>query len=221
MIFWKTDLLLWPCSKSKDGKSRTRPQQSVTDFLDDTAADVLRRARKLAFECPGTKRGPSSPLVASLDRYDGHLCDTRGFRAFISSLLAEGTLCLTISGGLGFVHPYEPIRDYEASMDKTAPTVWREILPHVLANLVRRNDITRVFIACSEKYDSVLWKAGRNLIWARYVEEVFRFVPHLQQQKGVNTNTANPALVAKTILELQDLKRPDSRWEHWTNPHRR
>src|SRR5215470_15162477 len=114
MVFWKSDLVMWPCSMSKDGAPQKRPLESVADFLDDDIVGILMSGRKFAFRCPGTDRGPSFPLVPSLDGYDGHLYETPGFRSFISSLLAEGTLAFTVSGGLGFVHPYELMRKYEA-----------------------------------------------------------------------------------------------------------
>jgi hypothetical protein len=212
MLFWQSDLVVWPCCSGKDGASSGRPPHRIVDLLSPTAANLLRRGRRDAFRCLNNELDRSSELVPALDRYNGHLYKVPEFRPFVEDLLVDRSHALIESAGLGFVHPYELIHDYDASMnDSDTAAVWREILPYVLADYITRHHISRIFLAVSGKYDQVLVAAGRGQIWARHVDEVFRYIPHIGPGEGSPYEEA-PKRIARELLRLQDVRTPSADW---------
>lgn len=202
----------------KDGTSNRRTTQRLFELLSPTAVNSLRRGRRDAFRCRKNELDRSSALVPALDRYNGHLYKVPGFRPFVEDLLTDGTHALIESGGLGFVHPYEPIHDYDASInDSDTAAIWRKILPDVLADYITRHCISRVFLAVSAKYDQVLVAAGRGQMWARHVDEVFRYIPHIGPGEG-NRYEEAPKRIAREFLRLQDVRTPSADWIRGLGP---
>lgn len=81
----------------------------------------------------------SVPKLAIL-RYDGHFYRTPGVRNELIAAVRAGRLDLLImSAGYGFVHAFQPIKEYELEMKGPVTTYWsRAGLAKVLEEYVRR-----------------------------------------------------------------------------------
>ena len=115
---------------------------SMTDFLGPEAARVLAEGRSEAFK--RARPDLYSQPVAALARYSGQPYETQGVVDGLLDAMAHGLHVLIVSGGYGVLRAEEPIRDYEAPIQRTL-SVWRSRIPIVLRDCVNRIGIARTF----------------------------------------------------------------------------
>src|SRR5437667_11494896 len=101
MVRSPPDLLIFPCSKSKDapGLSRSSPARHFSDDLSCRAAQALADGRTLAFQRPGTEIDRRSPLVLALGLYSGHQYRTDDFVGRVLDAIQSGVACVIVSRG--------------------------------------------------------------------------------------------------------------------------
>jgi hypothetical protein len=149
-------LLVLPCCQSKRGRGTLGlPATSMAELLSPGAAESLAAGRIAAFDRSGTRIDRLSGEVPALVRYTGQPFETAGLRDALVSLMRAGLHCVIVSGGYGLLRPEEPIHDYEAPIQKTAP-VWRRKLPALFGDYIERHAIRRSFGAFSRQYASVV-----------------------------------------------------------------
>src|SRR5262245_57415539 len=105
--FKSRDLIIAPCSDSKKGSKKLNRETAVSSLLPRSAGKLLKKARKLAFSRRNTSLAGDSPPATSLWLYTGYLNEFPGLRKTVRKLLAARVHVLTLSGGYGFIHPYE------------------------------------------------------------------------------------------------------------------
>lgn len=161
-------LLIVPCCKSKNGRSASIQSRSIDEFISEETSSLLHQSRRLAFERPQTWLNNESFPAPALFRYSGTMYCVEGFRDAVRYAVDGGMHVLVESGGYGLIRIEEPICNYEAQMNRTAP-IWRHVLPKVLADYISRNKIEQVFVAGSKSYLSVLrrssWWEPANCRW--------------------------------------------------------
>jgi|GEM_PF-2549868 len=205
----KKNLLIFPCSKKKEGAGLYRPLQpaSITNFIGKKAADELLAARKaVAKDRDRAKIEVNSPLVPALALYSGFQYEVDGFKDRVAGAIRSGIHCLIISGGYGLIRAEEPIHSYEATITDTKK-YWGIVIPEVLVDYIRRNQISRVFIGCSSSYVGILKEKG----WAGDAK-VYWCIPRLPEGEG-GAMRKIPMLTGECIVELIDSGfQPNRRW---------
>lgn len=173
------------------------------------AADKLKEARCKAFKEPGVSLDSSRSTVPPLALYSGFMYKVPCFKKLVCEALGKGVHCLIMSGGYGIVRPEEPIHPYEANMPKTSK-VWKHCLPDILSSYITRNNINRVFVACSAQYARILF-GPRGTLWMPKTAQVYCYVPRIQSGQGAQRKV--PTLIGKAIVGLiSSGMAPDKRW---------
>ncbi|HEV2496004.1 MAG TPA: hypothetical protein VG204_23485 [Terriglobia bacterium] len=194
----KTKLLIIPCSQAKHGTGQTIKLHSITDFIGMESATLLRQSRDEAFQ----RRHFDRLALPTLSGFvSGTMYLVEGLRDEIKHAIERGMHVLVESGGYGLIRAEEPIHKYGAQMNRTAP-VWRRVLPAVLDDYVRRNQIDEAFIAGSKQYASLL---RRPQCWNR--AKCHWFIAYAGRENG------NPCeIVPREIgVTVRDLLRTDCR----------
>jgi len=204
------DLLIFPCSASKEGHATTKPIPSarIKDFISRKSANELLAAWDKVFKDKKTETSImlDSPLVQALALYTGNQFRVRDFKDRVAEAIRSGIHCLIISGGYGLIRAEEPIHSYETTITDTKK-YWKGVIPEVLADYIERNQISRVFIGCSSSYVGILKKGG----WSGDAE-VFWCIPRLPKGAG-GAMVKVPKLTGERVVELIDSGfKPDKRW---------
>ena len=204
------DLLIFPCSAAKEGLPLARPipQACIKDFIGNREARELESTRKRVFK---DKRYEiwirnCSPLIPGLVLYSGNQYEVPHFKDRVLDAIRSGVHCLILSGGYGLIRAEEPIHLYGATITSTMK-YWRDVIPEVLANYIRRNEIRRVFIGCSTSYSAVLkrkdWSGNAMVYWC---------IPKAQPGDDVPLRVV-PRLTGEAIVELVTSEfQPSTRW---------
>jgi len=138
-------LMLLPCCKRKsDLEKFPCAEKVVIDYLSDEKKQRLLGARKKFRACI---RSGITPIHA-LNRYDGKLYNSSPmFKQQILDSMNESKLdLLIVSAGLGVVHAFEKIPDYDLEMKNKIADQWIDAgLPSIIEDLMIRNNYNRVF----------------------------------------------------------------------------
>jgi hypothetical protein len=187
-------LLVIPCSGEKKGAADPGlALGSVGDLLGPVERQLLLQGRQLAFERPGITLDRSTPLRPALAWYTGQPYRTNGVRDALAEAIRQGLHCLIISAGYGVLRPEEPIHWYNAQIARTRP-VWARRLPTILADYVRRQQISRSFVLLSQQYAACVPKL---------TQAERRFVPSFI--RGVDTGSAMRVVPGSIGAELSEL----------------
>lgn len=195
-------LLLIPCCGSKKGTS-PRPQitsASLHDELSLTSIALLDEGRQLTFSRAPNVIDLSSPLLPAVAWYTDKPYCVPGFRQSLDTALRLGVRCLIVSAGYGLLRPDDPIHKYDLKMRQTLG-IWRQRLPRILADYVRRNGIRRMFGVLSAKYYEAVAQAENLLADV----DVKWFIPSFA--RGVESGaalTVVPEKVAHGVIDLID-----------------
>jgi len=163
-----TKLLIIPCSQSKKGGNSAIADNTIDEIISPESSELLRSARRSAFQRSQTRLDMDSDAIPALFRYSGNMWSVEGFREAIQGALSDGLHVLVESGGYGLIRVEEGIHEYEASINRTAP-IWRHVFPLVLTDYISRNGINSIFVAGSGQYLQILrkknWWGGRECRW--------------------------------------------------------
>ena len=207
----KQDLLIFPCSAGKEGARLLKPLPPIfiQNFIGRKAANKLMVTRDRVFKNgrKGIWIDRNTPPRTALALYSGTQYKVEGFKNGVAGAIRSGVHCLVISGGYGLIRAEESIHEYEAAITSTRK-YWKDVIPEVLSDYVQRNQIGRIFIACSSSYANVLkrkgWQGDAKVYWC---------LPRLRPGEG-GAMVKVPRLTGEAVVELIETGlQPSNKWK--------